>query len=266
VVAEALRALGDGEPRLMFLGPPSELASRQGTEGVIAVPIACQSEGAIEVYLEPQLPGPQLVAIGRSPAVGALCGIAGALGWRTVVVDQGGAAEDHPQADLVVGKLDLDEAGVGERSYVVVATQGHYDELALEGALAANPAYVGLIASRRRADAILGHLRDRGVAQEALERVHAPAGLDLGPVAPEEIAVAIVAAIVRARASGELSIVGPVAAPAHAIDPVCEMTVDTASSPHRAEHAGVTYHFCSAGCRDAFAEDPARHLVPAHSG
>ncbi|MBI2237230.1 MAG: hypothetical protein HYU54_01715, partial [Actinobacteria bacterium] len=121
VIRESLRALEEGTPRLLFLGPPEELAAR-GREGVVAVPIACQSEGALEVYVEPVLPQPHLVVIGRSPAVAALVSMAGALGWRTVVVDDGGSTDDYPGAGRVVTSLDLEEAGVTDRSYVVVAT------------------------------------------------------------------------------------------------------------------------------------------------
>ena len=263
VAREAARALEDGEPRLMFLGPSDELAGREHDEGVLSVPIACQSEGAMEVYLEPELPKPQIVAIGGSPAVDALAGIARTLGWRPVVVDQGGRAGDHPDAELVLEELDFDAAGVEESTWVVVATQGHYDELALERALARRPAYIGLVASRRRAEAMLGYLRDRGVAEEALQRVHAPAGLDLGPVAPEEIAVAIAADLVRRLAAGELRAGLAPAPAAGAVDPVCGMAVDPAASPHRAEHDGVTYHFCSVGCQEAFEADPERHLAGA---
>ena len=95
VIGEALRALEEGTPRLLFLGPPEELAAR-AREGVVTVPIACQSEGALEVYVEPVLPQPHLVVIGRSPAVGTLASMAGALGWRTVVVDEGGARRGLP--------------------------------------------------------------------------------------------------------------------------------------------------------------------------
>jgi len=259
VVQEAMRALGDGSPRLMFLGPPEDLGARR-REGILAVPIACQSEGAMEVYLEPIMPTPELVSIGRSPAADALATMAGALGWRTVVVDEGGAPDDHPEADLVVGTLDLEAAGVTERSFVVVATQGHYDEAALERALAAEPAYVGLVASTRRAESVLGYLRDRGVPEEALRRVHAPAGLDLGPVAPDEIAVAILAEIVRLRACGELR-PGVEGVAEQVVDPVCGMAVDPSSTPHRAEHAGRVFHFCSAGCREAFEADPGAYLA-----
>jgi xanthine dehydrogenase accessory factor len=266
VIREALRALEEGTPRLLFLGPPEELAAR-GRDGVVTVPIACQSEGALEVYVEPVLPQPQLVVIGRSPAVATLAALAAALGWRTVVVDDGGAPEDYPEAGRVLTTLDLAPANVGDRSFVVVATQGHYDEDALERALATPAGYVGLVASRRRADAVLGYLRDRGVADEALARVRAPAGLDLGRIAHEEIAVAILAELVRERAAGHLEAAAPAEIPRHeALDPVCGMTVDVASARFRSVHDGATYYFCSAGCRKRFEDEPAAFLAAGASG
>ena len=262
VIREALKALEEGSPRLLFLGPPEELAAR-GREGLVTVPIACQSEGALEVYVEPVLPQPHLVVIGRSPAVGALASMAGALGWRTVVVDEGGLAEDYPGAGLVLTTLDLSNADVTERSVIVVATQGHYDEAALESALATPAAYVGLVASRRRAEAVLGYLRDRGASEERIARVHAPAGLDLGRVAHEEIAVAILAELVKERAAGNLAAAPPAEVPTHeALDPVCGMTVDVASAVYRSAFEDTTYYFCSAGCLARFEEDPARFVAP----
>jgi xanthine dehydrogenase accessory factor len=261
VIRESLKALEEGTPRLLFLGPPEELAAR-GRDGVVTVPIACQSEGALEVYVEPVLPQPYLVVIGRSPAVGTLASTANALGWRTVVVDEGGMAEDYPNADRVFTSLDLSEADVTERSVIVVATQGHYDEAALETALATPAAYVGLVASRRRAEAVLGYLRDRGVSDANLARVHAPAGLDLGKVAHEEIAIAILAELVQERAAGKLAAAEPADLETHeAIDPVCGMTVDVATAVYRSTFEDTTYYFCSAGCLSRFEEDPARFVA-----
>ena len=239
VAREALRALADGAPRLMYLGPAEELEGAR-REGVVTVPIACQSDGALEVYLEPVLPRPQLVAIGRSPAAAALAAMAGALGWRAVLVDER-------------AKLEAAMAEIGPGSYVVVATQGHYDEDALELALAREPGYVGLVASTRRAGSVLDYLRARGVSEEALARVSAPAGLDLGSTEPREIAVAILAEIVQLRAAGGASTgVQPAAPPDEAIDPVCGMTVPVATSRYRATRDGHTYHFCSAACHERF--------------
>jgi xanthine dehydrogenase accessory factor len=162
----------------------------------------------------------------------------------------------------VLTTLDLDPVGIDERSFVVVATQGHYDEDALERALATEAGYVGLVASRKRADAVLGYLRDRGVAEGALERVHAPAGIDLGRIAHEEIAVAILAELVRERAAGHLEAAPPAEIPTHEeLDPVCGMTVDVATARYRSVHDGTTYYFCSAGCLKRFEEEPAAFLT-----
>ena len=144
--------------------------------------------------MEPVLPQPQLVAIGRSPSAVALTRMASGLGWRTLAIDDGGTVIGH-EADAVITSLDFGD--VDERSFVVVATQGHYDEDALEQALATPAVYVGLVTSARRAEAVLGYLRDRGVTEERLARAHAPAGIDLGHIASDEIAVAIPAGIVR---------------------------------------------------------------------
>jgi xanthine dehydrogenase accessory factor len=258
VAAEARRALAEGTARLLFLGPPEEIDEHR-RDGVVAVPITCQSEGALEVYVEPVTPPPHLVVIGRSPAVDALAAMASALGWRPVVVDDRGSATDHPGIPTVLTALDLDAANVGERSFVVVATQGHYDEEALERALDTPAAYVGLVASRKRAEAVLDFLRRRGVPDDRLARVHAPAGLDLGHVAPHEIAVAVLAELVRLRAAGELVPVSPPLATSEAhtaLDPVCGMTVAVASARHRAVHEGRTHYFCSAGCQASFEADP----------
>jgi xanthine dehydrogenase accessory factor len=258
VVREALRALEEGTPRLMFLGPPDELEDRR-RDGMVSVPIACQSEGALEVYLEPMLPPPHLVAVGRSPAAEVLARMADALGWRAVLVDEGGAADLHPGVAEVVTTLDLAAAGAGPRSMVVVATQGHADAAALEQALASGAAYVGLVASRKRAESVLGYLRQRGLSEEDLARVRSPAGLDLGSLRPEEIAVAILAELVQLRAAGELRAGAPVAPPpAQAVDPVCGMAVDVATSRHVLEVDGGLVHFCCAGCLAAYSADPSR--------
>nr|MCQ3805340.1 XdhC family protein [Acidimicrobiia bacterium] len=192
--------LAEGRARLVVLGPDHGLAGgdRQGVE---TVPMACDSEGTMEVYLEPVFPSPHLVVVGRSPAVGALTAMARALGWRTSVVDDGGRADDHDPSNRVFTTLDFDEVGVDRQAMVVVATQGHYDEEALAAALVTPARYVGLVASRKRSAAVVSYLRDRGVGEAALARVRAPAGLDLGRVGHREMAVSILAELVALRGS-----------------------------------------------------------------
>lgn len=259
VVREARHILAEGVPRLIFLGTPDELESVAVREGISYVPMSCQSEGALEIYIEPVVPKPHLVVVGRSPMVETLVEMGQAIGWRIVLVDpDGGSAESHPSAHHVVSELDLKAAGVDERSLVVVATQGHHDEEAVEQALLAGPAYVGLVGSRPRAKSVLEFLESRGLSKETLARVKVPAGLDLGRVSHREIAVGVLAELVKLRASGELIKGAPQEVPeiVEAIDPVCGMTVEVGTAKHTVDHEGTTYYFCAPGCARAFKKDP----------
>jgi xanthine dehydrogenase accessory factor len=249
VIREAQRAIADRQPRLLLLGTPEQFGSVP--DGMTVIPIACQSEGALEVYVEPVLASPHLVVIGASPMAQTLRDLASALGWHAEVVD----------------RADLDDAPLDARSVVVVATQGHGDEEAIERAVAARPTYVGLVASRRRGESVLGYLADRGVPQDVLERIRVPAGLDLGHTSHREIAVAVLAELVQLRAAGALAPDGEpgdaataLSAPAEAVDPICGMTLPADRTSRPFEHGGVTYHFCSAGCRSTFERDPAAHV------
>jgi xanthine dehydrogenase accessory factor len=278
-----------GEAQLVLLGSPEELAAR-ANDGISLVPMQCQSEGAIELFVEPVLPKPHLVLIGRTPMVRTLTGLAKTLGWRTVVIDDRGDPEAHPQADHVITTLDLAAAGVGENSLIVVATQGQYDELAVDKALGTNAAFIGLIASRKRAKAVMDWLRDVDYSDEMLARVKAPAGLDLGSLKHEEIAVGVLAELVQFNAARKPSVmvasspqetsseeasvteatetpVSPVPSagdsPADAIDPVCDMLVDVATARFVSEHEGQTYYFCCPACKKKFEAEPAKYLTPA---
>ena len=256
VVREALASLADGGSRLMFLGPPDELAAHD-REGTLLVPMACESEGALEVYVEPFLPKPQLVVIGRSPAVHALTRQALALDWDVAVVDDGGVPAEHPHPEIVRTVLDLAGLAVAPSSAIVIATQGHYDDVALRAALATDAGYIGVIAAEKRASSLRQLLRDEGIDDAQLARVHAPAGLDLGAIENAEIGIAVLADLVARRARGELRGVAPHAARREARDPVCGMVVYVDDAKHHTVHDGREWWFCSAGCRRAFAEDPA---------
>jgi xanthine dehydrogenase accessory factor len=249
VLREARQVIADQEPKLLLLGTPDQFGAAI-PDGMTVVPISCQSEGALEVYIEPVLPTPHLVVVGRSPMAHTLADLAKALGWRAVLIDA----------------PDFSAAEVSERSMVVVATQGHGDEDVLEQAVAAFPAFIGLVGSHKRGEAVLGYLADRGVPAHLLERVRVPVGLDLGHTSHREIAVAIIGELVATRAAGglltpEAAVPEPVATTA--TDPVCGMTVTPPSHPY--VHEGVTYQFCCVGCRTAFERDPHAYLHATHT-
>lgn len=260
VIREAREAMADGKSRLLFLGPPDDVNELDRPD-VVSVPISCTSEGALEVFLEPMLPQPHLVAVGRSPAVSTLSQLAGALDWRVTVVDDGGDATDHPDAGEVVTTLSFSD-DLGPSTAIVVATQGHYDEPALEAALATEAGYIGLIASAKRAETVIGYLKDRGIPDEQLARITAPAGIDLGHIQHREIGISVLAQLVAMRAKGAIAGGVLMQESSHtAIDPVCHMEVDIASAKWITEHAGETYYFCAPGCKTAFEKDPASYLA-----
>jgi xanthine dehydrogenase accessory factor len=253
VLREALRVIESREPRLLFLGtadvPQSDLP-----DGMLYIPMSCQSEGALQIYVEPVVPALDLVVVGGSPMAHTLADLASTLGWHTRVVDA---------AQLAAGDLT-------ERSVVVIASQGHGDEEAVALAVAAEPAFVGLVASHKRGETLLAYLAERGVAQHLLDRVRTPVGLDLGRTSHQEIAVAVLAELVQRRAAGEFSHIRPAAAveqptAAEAVDPVCGMTVTADAAHLPVEHEGTTYYFCCAMCSESFAADPARYLSEAEA-
>lgn len=247
VIREGQRIIAEGEPQVVLLGSPEDFG--HVPEGMVSVPMACQSEGALQVYIEPVLSNPRLLVVGRSPMATTLVDLASVLGWRAELVDSN----------------DFTSKQADSNSIVIVATQGHDDEDALEKAVDADPAFVGLVASHKRGEAVLGYLADRGVPAEQLERIRVPVGLDLGHTSHSEIAVAVLAELVALKGKGDLTPAHEHASnenilPETAIDLVCGMTVSADESSRPLEYQGTTYYFCAPGCRTAFEKDPERYI------
>jgi xanthine dehydrogenase accessory factor len=281
VVKEALRSLSDGEPRLLRLSRDQPSDSRRG-DGIIDYVMTCHSGGTLEIYVEPHLPAPELWILGTTPIAHALVELGAASGYRVCVVDPVAQAEAFPGAAQVLQAADLRSLEAAAPPYVVVASQGSWDEEAVAAALAGDVAYIGLVASPTRATAIREYLAGEGIAPDRVAALRAPAGLDLGAVTPSEVAVSILAELVQVRRgradfvaapgpatmSGAQAIVMAEAAARPGtgegeivlLDPVCGMTVEREHARHIAEHAGVVYAFCSVGCRARFVKDPGAYV------
>jgi xanthine dehydrogenase accessory factor len=301
---QGLEVLRTRAARLVSIRPDPSEAAEPGADRVI-VPMTCASEGAVDVYVEPIVKARAIVVVGATPVADAVARLARAMRYDVVrVVDteeQRDVRADSEAVGAGVATLDALEqvlreifAGAGDGA-VVVASQGHYDEPALETVLKAGVPYVGLLASRKRGAMVRAWLTESHVPN--LDRLRNPAGLDLGARSPEEVAVSILGEIVQLLAQGarpsddagssisdDVETPGPrdlktsstgrrlqmAAAPppgpgsdAVAIDPVCHMEVAIASAKHVAEVEGVTYYFCCPGCRARFVKDPQRYLSPA---
>ncbi|MGH9256490.1 MAG: XdhC family protein [Vicinamibacterales bacterium] len=274
---QALDALTTRCSRLVSIRPDATDSGTSTGEHVI-VPMTCVSEGAIDVYVEPFAQARRLVVVGATPVAESLARLARSMNYDVVRVVDGRERGDieREAATLGVTVVALDaleailraSAGSPDLS-AVVASQGHYDEEALEPILRCGVPYVGLVASRTRAAAVQALLEERGVPGAAT--IRNPAGLDLGARTPPEVALSILAEIVQTRPSGvRVAATTPAAAspavappaPAAAVDPVCGMSVTIASARQKAEVDGVVYYFCCANCRATFLKDP--QAYPAH--
>jgi xanthine dehydrogenase accessory factor len=254
VLAEAQQALADGRPRRVVLDP--EPVARD--DGARVFPMTCHSGGSVEIHIQPVLPAPHLVVYGISPTARALARLAKAMGYSVSAVDPMADASAFPQADTITTEAAglLLERGAAP-VFAVVATQGQWDEDAILAALAHQPDYVAVVASPKRF-AEMRSLLAAKAPDAALARIKNPAGLDLGARSPEEIALSILAEIVKDRPRPQPAAEPP--AEVTAIDPVCGMSVVVKGARHRTTHAGEEYYFCNAGCRERFIADPGRFL------
>ena len=288
---QALEALRARAARLVSIRPDAADAGTSTPDRVV-VPMTCASEGAVDVYVEPIVRPRSIVVAGATPVAEAVARLARAMRYEVVRVVDGDERRDvEAEAEAVgatVAALDhlervLEDATAhGGDCAVVVASQGHYDEPALETILKSSVPYVALVASRKRGATIRAWLAESHVPET--DRLRNPAGLDLGGTSPEEVALSILAEVVqqaRARTDTPRSATteasaphashpGPVAtattaspSPGVAIDPVCHMEVDVAGARHTADVEGTTYYFCCPNCRARFVKDPRRYLAPA---
>jgi xanthine dehydrogenase accessory factor len=225
------------------------------------VATTCPSGGALDIFIEPQLPRPLLLVFGDTPAARTLEQMGSLAGFRTCSVHPGARPEDFT-ADVVLGSLDLADANVGPDTWAVVATMGHYDQEALEAALAHPQIDVALIASTRRAAAVREALRSRGLDENTLARIRTHAGEVRGANQEEVALLALTELVTARRKRGPAAAKNEAPAVVFATDPVCGMTVDPLTSTHRALHHDQTYWFCCAGCQTTFETAPERYLRP----
>ena len=290
VQREAAAALLDGKPRLISLSPEPDAQVRAG---VTPLPMTCHSGGTVDIFIEPVLAASRLVVFGVSPVARAVAQLGKAMGYLVDVVDPDAHPAELPNADRVFTDLGAPELRAGPAiAYSVVASMGEHDEDAVAAALAMRPAYLGVVASRKRFAILRQTLVDRGISAHALDTIRSPAGLDLGGRQPEEVALSILAEIVQLKhaartgarpvvaaasaeaadaapaASAAVAAVAPVAPvrPLTATDPVCHMTVTVATARHVGTWDGRTWYFCNPRCKDKFLADPQRYLEPQTSG
>jgi len=243
----ALKALETEEALLLRIVPDGPVGEDPDTgreiaveEGAVTAQNPCLSGGAIEIFLEPMVPAPRVLVVGDTPIAAALAALGAELDLSIVPVSDGSP-----------------EPGPGDLA-LVVAAHGRDELHTLRQGLQAGLPYIGLVASHKRGAGVLADLRADGVPETQLALIDVPAGIDIGSRTPREIALSILATIVRVRRGEHAAAPGntqiAVAAPAStlAVDPICGMTVAAVPGTPSLEHEGEIVYFCCDGCKAKF--------------
>lgn len=207
VLKAAGESIRDGQPRLVSVQPEDLLEVQhvnpgEVRDGILYARNMCPSQGTMDVFVEPVLPRPSLTIFGASPVAIALAEIARRLGFFVTVC---AAAADHAafgDADRMIEGLELPDDGTGD-GFIVIATQGRGDGVALKAVIDAPARYIGFVGSRRKFAALRRDLQTAGVDVSAMDAIRSPAGLDLGAITQDEIAFSIVAEMIAVRRRGQ---------------------------------------------------------------
>lgn len=241
VVQVALDAIQSGRSRLI----------RISNDGGISDPdtehhaMPCASNGALDLFIQAVNPPPTLYIAGSTPAGTAAAKLAAILGWHI--------------------SLDNLQTATPGPDYVLVATQGNDDARNLEDALRSAARKVLLIASSRKAQALIAAMRSVGISEQRLADLESPAGPDILARTPAEIALAAVAGLVREhrKAAGAVQTAAAPMDPQPVgsyVNPVCLRAIDPATALHTVTVAGGTHYFCCNGCKTKFDHDPEKYL------
>ena len=235
VLREAKQALQTGAPKLLTISPD---APRDDWKGVQSFRMTCEGGGSLEIYLEPFLPKPQLVIVGDSPVAETLAQFGALLDFKVIAAD----------TDFSTVKDQINES-----SYVVVATMGNRDEEGLLAVIGTRPQYLGLVASKKKSDALFEYLRSTGTSAEDIAVITCPAGIEIGSETLPEIALSVAAEIIRVRrSSAEAEPAVKPGSPVTATDPICGMTVDIENAKYSSVVDGNTIYFCCLRCKETF--------------
>ena len=207
VLKAAREALADGEPRMVSVQPENLLAelgvsAGQSRDGIRFASNMCPSKGTMDIFVEPVLPHPSLVILGASPVALSLAAQARVLGYHVTLAAPAAELLAQPDADAIIDGYQLGELNDARR-FVVVSTQGKGDEAALRAAVATKADYHAFVGSRRKMASLRAKLLAEGASAAGIDDFKAPAGLDLGAITPEEIAMSILAEITRERRRGQ---------------------------------------------------------------
>jgi xanthine dehydrogenase accessory factor len=269
LIKEAEDAMRTGKARLVKIGKSLTTLKQ---DGVMEYKMTCQSEGTVEVFIEPILPKPHLVVMGKSAIAKALVKMAGVAGYRITGVAQDADLTTYEKVDELITQVNLTNVKTTAATCIVVVTQGEGDEKALSEALQKDYAYLGFVASKKKMVSIADYLESSGFDKKKIDAITSPAGIDINAKQPEEVAISILAQIIQLQNSANTPAVFEKfestkedggKAPVYYINPVCGVPVDMNNPKHVVEYKNEKIYFCCDGCKVKFDAEPEKYMVKA---
>ena len=269
ILKESDDALKSGRSRLVKVGQSS---GTEKQDGVIDYKMTCMSEGTVEIFIEPVLPSPHLIVMGKTAIAKALVKMAKAAGYRVTAVAAEATPATFEKVDELITQIKLEQVKVSSSySSIVVCTQGEQDEEALLEALKKECIYIGFVASRKKKAGVFENMQQLGIEKNKLDIIKSPAGINITAKRPEEVAISILAEIIQVqndRPVNTESFIGQIDEtknesafkPAHYINPVCGVPVDKNSPKHIIEYKGEKVYFCCDGCKVKFEAEPGKYM------
>ena len=262
-VKEALGAISEQKSRLVRIDPNSD-DSENGSYKTYQM--TCHSGGTMELYIEPVIPNPQLVVVGKSNIARALTKLASAANLRVTVLSRDADKGMFPGIKTIYDAVDFAKVRIDENTFIVVSTQGESDEEAVRLALETDCQYIGFISSKRKSDKIKEHLAQSGINKSRIAELKTPVGMNINAKLPEEIAISILAEIVQQFRDPDKLEITEEKDPSSVINedcyinPVCNIPVSKKDAKHVVEYEGHTVYFCCDGCKVSFDKEPKKYI------
>lgn len=241
--------------------------------------MSCQSKGTLEVLIEPIIPQPELLIVGKSDIARKLVQISVAADFRVTVLANDVDTQMFPTAYQVLEEVDFMSFKSLANAYIIVTTRGDDDDMSVKKALQTEVKYVGFVASAKKAEDIKTYLAKEGIPEERIAQLKSPVGLDINAKLASEVAISILAEVIDHFRNGNATETMPIHsqeqsskvatvkgtkevdkfAEEYYINPVCQVPVSKKNPKHILEYKGEKVYFCCDGCKVSFEKNPEQY-------
>ncbi len=272
VIKEALDVIKTKRYRRVRISPEGGTRSTATHKEYV---MSCQSKGTLEVMIEPVIPQPELIVVGKSNISRKLVQMASAADFRVSVMANDADVQMFLSANNVSDDVDFTSIKNFTNTYIIVTTQGEDDELSVKKALETPVKYVGFVASAKKSENIKAYLTNAGIPEERIAQLRSPVGLDINAKLASEVAISILAEIIAdfrgenktaSVCCGSKTKVETETEPNaqfledYYINPVCQVPVSKKNPKHIIEYAGEKVYFCCDGCKVSFEKEPGKYI------